>query len=340
MIETMGLVKQFGDLVAVSDVSLRVPPGEVLALLGPNGAGKTTTVRMLSAILAPTRGWARLAGYDVVQAGDEVRKRVGLLTEAPGLYLRMTGWEYLDFFGQLWGMPSSLRRARIDALAQQFRVGSFLSRRMGEYSKGMRQKVALLRTLLHSPPVLLLDEPTSAMDPESARLVRDIILEMRYTGSHSIIICTHNLPEAEELADRIAIIDSGRILAQGTPAELKRHWLGPPLMELRFSTAAPGARRPDIHNGVRELVERFTSIESTADPLGDSPAGDLWIRYCTSEPETVNPALLGALSRAGYPVLTLSEVAQSLEGVYLRVMSEPEATYDEFMSVEGNDPHN
>jgi ABC-2 type transport system ATP-binding protein len=322
MIETMGLGKQFGDLVAVSDVTITVPPGDVLALLGPNGAGKTTTVRMLSAILAPTRGWARLAGYDVVNAGHEVRSRVGVLTEAPGLYLRMTGWEYLDFFGQLWHMPSSARRSRIEALAQQFRVGSFLSRRMGEYSKGMRQKVALLRTLLHNPPVLLLDEPTSAMDPESARLVRDIILEMRETGNHSIIVCTHNLPEAEELADRIAIIDAGRILAQGSALELKRRWLGPPLMELRFAARGNGGRIPDIHNGVLKLVERYTSIEATCEPSSVDP----WIRYRTAEPATVNPALLGALSRAGYAVLTLSEVAQSLEGVYLRVMSESEGT--------------
>jgi ABC-2 type transport system ATP-binding protein len=325
MIETMGLGKQFGDLVAVSNVTLNVPPGDVLALLGPNGAGKTTTVRMLSAILAPSQGWARLAGYDIVQAGDEVRRRVGVLTEAPGLYLRMTGWEYLDFFGQLWGMPSAFRKSRIDALAQQFRVGTFLSRRIGEYSKGMRQKVALLRTLLHNPPVLLLDEPTSAMDPESARLVRDIILEMRQTGNHSIIVCTHNLPEAEELADRIAIIDAGCILAQGTALELKRAWLGPPLMELRFGAGGNGTKTPDIHNGVRQLVERFTSIESASELNGDPLSGPPWIRYAAAEPETVNPALLKELSRAGYPVLTLSEVAQSLENVYLRVMGRSEA---------------
>ncbi len=322
MIETMGLVKQFGDLVAVSDVTLTVPPGDVLALLGPNGAGKTTTVRMLSAILAPTRGWARLSGYDVVESPDEVRKRVGVLTEAPGLYLRMTGWEYLDFFGQLWGMSSSWRKARIDALARQFRVGSFLSRRMGEYSKGMRQKVALLRTLLHNPPVLLLDEPTSAMDPESARLVRDIILEMRHTANHSIIVCTHNLPEAEELADRIAIIDAGRILALGTPTELKRRWLGSPLMELRLSTSGNGTGRLDIHAGAAELVAEFATVESIGD---GSLAEDHRIRYRTSEAASVNPVLLDALFRAGYPVLTLSEVAQSLEAVYLRVMSEAQA---------------
>lgn len=320
MIEAMGLVKQFGDLVAVSDVTLTVSAGEVLALLGPNGAGKTTTVRMLAAILKPTRGWARLDGYDVVREGHEVRKRVGVLTEAPGLYLRMSGREYLDFFGQLWGLPPALRAARIDALAEQFKVGDFLARRMGEYSKGMRQKIALLRTLLHAPPVLLLDEPTSAMDPESARLVRDIILEMRHTANHSIIVCTHNLPEAEELADRIAIISLGQILAQGTPMELKRRWLGPPVMELRFSVLGSAQMSPDLQNGVRQLVERFTTVESV---------GDVWIRYRTPDPATVNPRLLYALSQAGYPVMTLSEVAQSLEGVYLRVMAGHAIAVDE-----------
>ncbi len=313
MIETQGLTKRFGTLTAVDAVTLTVAPGEILALLGPNGAGKTTTVRMLSSILRPTSGRARVAGYDVAGQGADVRRRVGVLTEAPGLYTRMTGREYLDFFGQLRGLPSADRHARIDRLATRFRVASDLSRQLGEYSKGMRQKIALLRTLLHDPPVLLFDEPTSAMDPESARLVRDAILQMRASARHAIVLCTHNLPEAEELSDRIAFIREGKILALGTASELKARFLGPPLMELRLSIPPGTGPLPDINNGVRSTVARFATVEAT---------GRGWLRYRTDQAATANPALLEALAREGYPVFTLSEVPQSLETVYLHVMEE------------------
>ncbi|MGC9469799.1 MAG: ABC transporter ATP-binding protein [Anaerolineae bacterium] len=314
MIEALGLTKRFGTLTAVDSVDLIVHPGEVVALLGPNGAGKTTTVRMLSSILRPTAGSARVAGYDVVKQAREVRERVGVLTEAPGLYTRMTGQEYLDFFGELRGLSSHNRTSRIGVLAEQFRMTDALPRRLSEYSKGMRQKVALLRTLLHDPPVLLFDEPTSAMDPESARLVRDTILQMRESFDRAVIVCTHNLPEAEELSDRIAIIREGRILAEGTAAHLKTELLGPPLMELRFPSSSRGSVADPgfVGNGVRAVVERYARVQEV---------GDVWLRYSTPEPEVVNPALLGALSKAGYPVVTLSEVRQSLEKVYLQVIS-------------------
>jgi ABC-2 type transport system ATP-binding protein len=305
MIEMKGLTKHFGDLVAVDDVSLTVQPGEVLALLGPNGAGKTTTVRMLSAILKPTTGTARVAGYDVRTQGNEVRRHVGVLTEAPGLYTRMTGAEYLDFFAQVRGLPEAERRDRIAFLADWFRMTTALDRRLGEYSKGMKQKIALVRTLLHDPPVLLFDEPTSAMDPESARLVRDAILQMRDDEHRAIIICSHNLPEAEELSDRIAIIRQGAIVAQGTMTELKSRLLGPPLMELRL------LRTTD--NGVIPLIENYASVVAS---------GETWVRYRTPDPVTTNPALLQALATSDIPVLMLSEVGQSLESVYLRVVGE------------------
>lgn len=305
MIEIEGLSKQFDDLLAVDQVTLTVRPGQVLALLGPNGAGKTTTVRMLSAILKPTAGHARVAGYDVVTHSSDVRRNVGVLTEAPGLYNRMTGREYLDFFGQLREMPETSRKARVTFLADWFKMTDALDRRLGEYSKGMAQKIALVRTLLHDPPVLLLDEPTSAMDPASARLVRDTILQMRNDDHRTIIVCTHNLPEAEELSDRIAIIHQGRIIEQGTSAELKARLLGPPLMELRFLEPQ--------QNGVVALIERFAVVKE---------AGAAWVRFSTSDPIVTNPALLQALTQANVPVLTLSEVSQSLESVYLHVVTE------------------
>ena len=304
MIEMIGLTKQFETVLAVYGIHLAVQPGEVLALLGPNGAGKTTTVRMLSAILKPTAGRALVAGYDAATQSLEVRRRVGMLTESPGLYQRMSGQEYLDFFGEVRGLAPAARRARIAYLAEWFEMSGVLERRLGEYSKGMAQKVALMRTLLHDPVVLLLDEPTSAMDPQSARLVRNAILQLR-GSQRTIIICTHNLVEAEELADRIAIIRQGRIVEQGTPAELKARLLGAPVMEVRF--AQPGL------NGATALVARFAQIERV---------GEDSIRYRSDRPGEVNSAILAALLAAGMPVFSLSEVPQSLETVYLRVVAD------------------
>ena len=205
MISTQNLSKRFEDFVAVDSVNLTVDSGEVLALLGPNGAGKTTTIRMLTSILRPSSGWAKVAGYDVVNQAQQVRASVGVLTENHGLYNRMPALEYLQFFGSLYGIDKQTLDDKIQTLVARFDLERASTRRIGEYSKGMRQKLALARALLHDPPVLLLDEPTSAMDPESARLVRNMIQELR-SSDRTVMICTHNLSEAEELADRIATV--------------------------------------------------------------------------------------------------------------------------------------
>lgn len=302
MIELIALTKKFDDFTAVDEVTLTVAPGEILALLGPNGAGKTTTVRMLAAILRPTAGDARVAGYSVAEQPQEVRRRVGVLTEHPGLYLRMRGSEYLDFFGRLMGLDAETRERRAKELLAHFGMLEAWNQRIGTYSKGMRQKIALVRAMLHDPPVLLLDEPTSAMDPYSARLVRDAVSSLRH-HRRAIVICTHNLPEAEALADRIAIIRRGRIIALGTPAELKERLLGPPLMELRL-THSPG-------DGVVRLVADLVKVEAR---------GEDWLRYSTPDPYKVNPLLLQMLAARGAGVVTLSEVPRSLEDVYLRVV--------------------
>ncbi|MCU0494495.1 MAG: ABC transporter ATP-binding protein [Chloroflexaceae bacterium] len=228
MIEAHELRKQFGTFQAVKGLSLTIQPGEVLALLGPNGAGKTTTVRMLGAILKPTSGWARICGLDVVEHAQTVRNRVGLLTEYPGLYNRMRAVEYLDFFGALLGMERGLANRRAEMLLKQFGLWEARDRRLDGYSKGMKQKIALVRALIHDPPVMFLDEPTTAMDPQSARTVRDAIGDLR-NAERTILLTTHNLTEAEVLADRIAIIRSGQIIAEGTIPQLTRQLLGEPL---------------------------------------------------------------------------------------------------------------
>ncbi|MFN2290328.1 MAG: ABC transporter ATP-binding protein [Anaerolineae bacterium] len=288
---------------AVDQVSLNVPPGEILALLGPNGAGKTTTVRMLAAILKPSEGSARVAGFDTVHEARDVRHAVGLLTEFPGLYLRMRADEYLAFFGQLQGLDEQQSRQRIQALTERFGLAGARDQRLAEYSKGMRQKLALIRAMLHDPALILLDEPTSAMDPHSAKLVRDAILELR-SGDRTALICTHNLAEAEMLADRIAIIRRGKIVALDTPARLKAQLVGPALLEVRLAGSLDGY-----------LAELTDLIQVEAQ-------GDNWFRYRTLSPERTNPALLARLAGMDAPVLTLTEITLSLEEVYLRIVEE------------------
>ena len=303
MIETRELSKQFGDFTAVRRVSLRVNEGELLALLGPNGAGKTTTVRMLAAILRPTSGWARVAGYDVVSDAQAVRHAVGLLTEFHGLYLRMKALEYLDFFGELQGMSRTQRRERTELLLKRFELWDDRDKRLGEYSKGMRQKLALIRSMIHDPKVLFLDEPTSAMDPHSAKLVRDAIAELKRDG-RTVVMCTHNLAEAELLADRIAIVRRGAIIALGTPVELKSKLLGAPLLEIRFAEPL---------DGLLSVVEQMVQVEQV---------GPDWVRYRSPNVQVANPRLISRLARAGASIVTLSEVPRSLEEVYLRIVSE------------------
>jgi len=304
VIETRRLTKRFGSFTAVAEVSLQVNSGEVLVLLGPNGAGKTTTTRMLASILPPSGGEARVAGFDVVTQAAEVRRRIGLLTEHHGLYTRMRAGEYLAFFGSMYGLADDEARRRGQDLLEQVGMPDVIHRRLGEFSKGMRQKLALVRALLHDPPVLLLDEPTSAMDPASARLVRDSILELR-SSRRTLVVTTHNLAEAEQLADRLAIICQGAIAAQGSVQELKRLHVGPPIMELRAAGPLDGA--------LRNLPADLKIVASGPD----------WVRYQAGAPAQANPRVLAAMAMAGVPVVTLSEVGRSLEAVYLKVVGSP-----------------
>jgi ABC-2 type transport system ATP-binding protein len=304
MIETNDLSKHFNGFQAVEGVSLEVRPGQVLALLGQNGAGKTTTVRMLTALLLPTRGYAKVNGYDVVKQATDVRASVGVLTEQHGLYARMTAEEYLNFFGQVYRLDKNALAKRSHFLLDYFGLGPVVKKRIGEYSKGMRQKLALARAMMHDPTVLLLDEPTSAMDPESARLVRDEIARLK-SSQRTIVICTHNLVEAESLADMIAIIYQGKILVSGTLNELKNNILGPVEFEARLSHPWAGGDL-DLPKGVKLRESK------------DSHS----LRFQVDDPPESNPVLLQRLSSINAPVVTFHEVAQSLEQVYLSIMAD------------------
>ncbi|HEU0291397.1 MAG TPA: ABC transporter ATP-binding protein [Anaerolineales bacterium] len=304
MIETNDLSKQYNNnFWAVDGVTLTVHPGQILALLGQNGAGKTTTVRMLTSLLSPTRGWARVGGFDVAKHPQDVRANVGVLTEQHGLYMRMTGGEYLDYFGKVYGLNAATRITQSKYLLEYFGLAEAAHRRSGEYSKGMKQKLALARALIHDPSVLLLDEPTSAMDPESAQLVRNEISRLK-SSRRTIIICTHNLAEAEALADQIAIIYRGKILLNGTLEELKRSVLGPVEYEARFAHDFD-ARDLELPPGVMLADRSATSL-----------------RFRVETPQDANPKLLTALTARNAPLVSFHEVPKKLEHVYLKTMAD------------------
>jgi ABC-2 type transport system ATP-binding protein len=305
MIETHELTKVFDTFLAVDHITFTVEAGTIFAILGPNGAGKTTTVRMLTSILQPTSGWARVAGYDVPQQPTQVRSKVGVLTEQHGLYERMKGIEYLDFFARIYHLAPEERQKRPLQLMDHFGLGDALDKRLGEYSKGMKQKLALVRAMLHDPPVLLLDEPTSAMDPQSARLVREAIKELR-REERTIAITTHNLTEAQSLADQIAVIRKGRIIANGTFRELSQRFVGAPLMELHLTQHLNGT--------VGELANMVEVVDQ----------GENWLRYRTTQPQVINPQVIRRLTGLGLDIVTLSEVSQTLEEIYLQIVQEDE----------------
>lgn len=303
MIMAEGLTKYFDTFLAVDSISLDIPTGEVLVLLGPNGAGKTTTVRMLTSILRPSRGWAKVAGFDVVTQADRVRSAIGVLTEHHGLYVRMNADEYLEFFGKLFGIPADVRKRKAEELLTKFGLVDARRKRLGEYSKGMRQKLALVRALLHDPSVLLLDEPTSAMDPESARLVREAIKGLQ-SNDRTILLCTHNLTEAEELANQLAIIQKGKILFSGHVNQLKDQQLGTAEYVATFTNSVNGWQG-ELPAGV-QITER----------------GENSLRFRVDRPVETNPVLISDLIHQSMPMLTFQEVPRSLETAYLKALQQ------------------
>jgi ABC-2 type transport system ATP-binding protein len=225
MLEVDGLAKRYGEVLALRDLTVRVDAGRCLVLLGRNGAGKTTALRCMAGVLLPTAGTVRVEGIDAASDPAAVRARVGLMPEVPGLYERMTARAYLDHFGAIYDLEPGLRRRRIEELLELFDLSDARDRWLGTFSKGMRQKVALIRATLHRPKIVLADEPTSALDPDSAHRAWDYLKDLQQEGS-ALVICTHSMEEAEHLvsaaAGEIGIMSAGRALAIGNVAELRR----------------------------------------------------------------------------------------------------------------------
>ena len=299
MIVTQGLSKRFGDNLAVDRLSISIPAGEVFGLLGPNGAGKTTTIRMLCALIAPTGGGAQVAGFTVGEQDKDIRHNVGILTESPGLYDRLSAERNLTFFARLYEVEDVA--GQVERYLRMLGLWGRRSDEVGTFSKGMRQKLAIARALLHEPQVLFLDEPTSGLDPEAAKMVRTFISEMSGQG-RTIMICTHNLDEADRLCDRVAVFRS-QLLALDTPANLRSQLFG---------------RTVIFH--LAQAEERFGQVVGELDFVEDAQILDNKLVVTLDEPESRNPVLIRLLVELGADVQFVGELRRSLEDVYLRLV--------------------
>jgi ABC-2 type transport system ATP-binding protein len=302
MLRATGLGRRFDSLWAIRDMDLEVARGEVLGLLGPNGAGKTTTVRLLTALIEPTEGRAWVDGLDVTERPEEVRSRVGILTETPGLYEKLSATANLDFFGRLYGLDATTRAERIEHYLRLFSLWDRRDDVAGNFSKGMKQKLAIARALLHEPAVVFLDEPTAALDPEAAYIVREAIEALRRSG-RTIVLATHNLDEADRLCDRVAFVRGG-LLRVESPAGL-RGSLGGRGVEIGFADAAS-----DGLVAAARAVPGVTAVE----------VADSQLIVATDDPAAITPGLVRALVAAGAAIVSVHERATTLEQVYFDVM--------------------
>jgi ABC-2 type transport system ATP-binding protein len=290
---------------AVDGVDLQVKQGEVMALLGPNGAGKTTIVRLLACLLRPTQGTARVAGYDVREHPGKVRAACGVGTEAGSLYEQFTARQYLAFFARLYSIPEAQVAARVE---EQLRAAALWERRddrLGAFSKGMRQKINIARALIHRPRVVFLDEPTSGLDVEAAGALREHLQTMNRDADTTFLLCTHNLPEAERLCSRIAVMNRGRILAAGSPEELKHQLFGGRVFRARLRRGLPQ------HRDAAAATPGVEHVELDGNLLAIRIAGD--------EAE-VNPLIVRRLVESGAEVISFSSEGRSLEDVYLHLV--------------------
>jgi ABC-2 type transport system ATP-binding protein len=297
-----GLGRAFEDRWAVRGVSLAVHRGEVVGLLGPNGAGKTTTVRMLTALIRPTEGTATVAGFDVHKDPESVRTRVGILTETPGLYEKLSAAANLDFFGRLYGLPTEVRAERIERYLRLFSLWDRRDDLAATFSKGMKQKLAIARALLHDPSVVFLDEPTAALDPEAAFIVREAIETLRKAG-RTIVLATHNLDEADRLCDRIAFIRGG-LLRIDSPAAL-RGALGGHGLSVRLRDTAS--------------LEQLGAVRGLQG-VRSAEMADGVLQVGADEPETVAPAVVRVLVGSGADIVEVRAEQASLERVYFEIM--------------------
>src|SRR6266550_5003242 len=304
MIDVRGVTRRFDGTLALDDVSFQVHPGEIVALLGPNGAGKTTASRIIGGILAPSEGDVLVDGISVRKDANAVRARCGFVTDQPSLYERMPLRRYLGFFARLYDVAHPDMRSA--ELAKLLGLDDVLDRKLGTFSRGMRQKVAIARALVHDPPVLLLDEPATALDPEMSQMLRGFIVSLR-ARHRAILLTTHDLDEAQRIADRVVVLYKGKVLRIGATTDIRS--AGQP----RYAVAFAG----DIDAARDALVRAGIAAEAAA-----AKNGLAVLQFTTADPAMTNPAALRALIDAGIRVVTLSAEERSLEDAYLAILAE------------------
>ena len=306
VIEAEALTRRFGQTTAVDALNLTVTRGEVFGFLGPNGAGKTTTVRLLNGVLAATSGRALVLGMDVQAHGPEVRRRTGVLTEAPSLYERLTARENLLTFGALYGIPQSELGRTVNETLGFFGLADRGNEKVGSYSKGMKQRLAVARALLHRPELLFLDEPTASLDPAAARNVTELIEALSRQEGRTVFLCTHNLDEAQRLCDRVGVISRGQLIAMGTPAELAQRLFRGSWLDIDLAEDAA----PLLAQRVREM---HAVVGVTVEP-----------RHIAVQVREENaiPSVVAAIVEAGGQVYRVVPRQHTLEEIYFELQGE------------------
>ncbi|MEO8354932.1 MAG: ABC transporter ATP-binding protein [Chloroflexota bacterium] len=307
IIEVNNLQRIFGDNKAVDGMTFAVEPGEVFGLLGPNGAGKTTTVRLLNGILPPSGGTAHVFGFDPITQGQLIRRKTGVLTETPSLYERLTASENLEFFGTLHEIPQSDLKERVEEMLDFFELTSRARDKVETYSKGMKQRLALARALLHKPPLLFLDEPTSGLDPEAAQQVNDLIASLSHTNGQTVVLASHNLLEAQRLCDRVAIINHGRILALGSLDELSKKLWPVIWADVMFHVKPAG-----------KTIETLKSHRGVIQILQGAKHDALSIQV---DNEAVIPEVIRYLVQEGESILRVNPRDHTLEDIYFALQA-------------------
>ncbi len=303
MIELQDLTRRFNGNVAVDSLNLTIEDGKVFGFIGPNGAGKTTTIRMITTLISPTSGSVHVNGLDASDPAEalQIRSQIGLLPEIPGLYETLSAYRNLDFYAALYGVPTDRRKDRIKELLEMLEIWDRRDDIVGKFSKGMKQKIAIARALVHEPELLFLDEPTSGLDPEAALTVRNFLLELKKEG-RTIFLNTHNLDDAERLCDTVGVMRT-RLLAKGSPSELSRQFWG------RTTLVQLHGINPAMISGVRGL-SGVTDVRQEGDQLFVD----------VTDPASVNPDIVRELVRQGGQVESVNELKRSLEDVYLRLL--------------------
>lgn len=299
VIETAHLTRHFETTRAVEGLSLSVSRGEIFGMLGHNGAGKTTTIRLLNGLLDPTAGTVRVLGLDPTLEGPQVRRRTGVLTETPSLDERLSAWDNLAFSGAIYGMAPRELPGRVDQLLETFGLAERSQDRVATYSKGMKQRLALARALLHEPDLIFLDEPAAGLDPVATRQLHDLILRLSREEGRSVFLCTHNLAEAQRLCNRVAVLQQGRLLALGTPSELAYRVVSSVQLRIEVEPVDVSQAARVLENaGAHGLQMEVAAL--VADGV----------------PRNQIPALVDAMVSAGVRLYRLDYAEPSLEDVY------------------------